>query len=271
MSAPTLRISRSHYPVTALGPGIRLGVWVQGCPLACKGCMARDTWDADGGVEVAVEDLVERWRSALADGATGLTVSGGEPLEQAGPLAEFLRRAAEAGADGTAAQAGYGEPDILLYTGYELSELDETQLAATRYADALITGRYQAGQPTDLVWRGSANQRLRPLTELGRRRYGPAVDRRTATPALQMRVDGSGVWVIGVPRPGTLSRIDRTLRQAGLVVDGVTWRPASGRAVLEGAQDIADADGMNGIDSSDGVTETETPPNESEALTCPND
>ncbi|MEY9861166.1 anaerobic ribonucleoside-triphosphate reductase activating protein [Catenulispora sp. GAS73] len=232
MSAPALRISRSHYPVTALGPGIRLGVWVQGCPLACKGCMSRDTWDAEGGVEVAVEDLVDRWRTALADGATGLTVSGGEPLEQAGSLAEFLRRAAEVRAEvrtdgAAAAAAGYGEADILLYTGYELDELDEERLAATRYADALITGRYEAGQPTDLVWRGSANQQLRPLTELGRRRYAISVDKHVAAPPLQLRVDESGVWVIGVPRTGTLSRIDRTLRQAGLVVDGVTWR-ASG-------------------------------------------
>ena len=236
MSAPALRISRSHYPVTALGPGIRLGVWVQGCPLACKGCMSRDTWDAGGGVEVAVGDLVDRWRTALADGATGLTVSGGEPLEQAGPLGEFLRRAsevrAEVRADGTAAAAGYGEADILLYTGYELAELDEEQLGATRYADALITGRYEAGQPTDLVWRGSANQQLRPLTELGRRRYAVSVDKHVAAPPLQLRVDESGVWVIGVPRPGTLSRIDRTLRQAGLVVDGVTWR-ASGKTESE--------------------------------------
>jgi anaerobic ribonucleoside-triphosphate reductase activating protein len=266
MSAPTLRISRSHYPVTALGPGIRLGVWVQGCPLACKGCMSQDTWDAGGGVEVAVEDLLDRWRTALADGATGLTVSGGEPLEQAGPLAEFLRRAAEVRADGTAAEAGYGEPDILLYTGYELSELDEEQLAATQYADALITGRYEAGQPTDLVWRGSANQQLRPLTELGRRRYTVSVDKHVAAPALQLRVDESGVWVIGVPRPGTLSRIDRTLRQAGLVVDGVTWRPSSGSVGLDG---FAGLDDSAGVDGSDGSPNSS--PNEGEVLPCPND
>jgi len=190
--------------------------------------MSRDTWDADGGVEVPVEELIDRWKAALADGATGLTVSGGEPLAQPGPLGDFLRRAVEVRAGGAAADAGYGEPDILLYTGYELCELDEDQLAATRYADALITGRYEAGQPTDLIWRGSGNQQLWPLTELGRRRYTAFADKRVDSPALQLRVDGSAVWVIGVPRPGTLGRIDRTLRRAGLVVDGATWRPSGG-------------------------------------------
>ena len=79
------RISRLHYPVTALGPGRRLGVWVQGCPLACPGCIARDTWDPAGGHEVAVADLTAVWQAAVDDGADGLTVSGGEPLEQAVP------------------------------------------------------------------------------------------------------------------------------------------------------------------------------------------
>jgi anaerobic ribonucleoside-triphosphate reductase activating protein len=29
--------------VTTLAPGPRLVVWTQGCPLACRGCMSRDT------------------------------------------------------------------------------------------------------------------------------------------------------------------------------------------------------------------------------------
>ena len=91
MKREVLRISRSHFPVTALGPGTRLGVWVQGCPLACKGCMAQDTWAPQAGVEVDVEALAERWREAITLGATGLTVSGGEPLAQPGPPSRTTR------------------------------------------------------------------------------------------------------------------------------------------------------------------------------------
>ena len=39
-----LVVNRVHFPVTALGPGRRLGVWVQGCSIGCAGCLAHDTW-----------------------------------------------------------------------------------------------------------------------------------------------------------------------------------------------------------------------------------
>ena len=214
----TLRISRTHFPVTALGPGRRLGVWVQGCPLACKGCMALDTWDAAAGTEVAVADLAGRWEEAIRRGATGLTVSGGEPLAQPAALARFL-----AAADRVRAGAG-PECDILLYTGYELDELDPEQRAATEHADVLVTGRYDASAPTDLVWRGSANQAMVLRTELGRRRFAEHVGERPANPPIQVRVDAAGAWIVGVPRRGTLQRLDHRFRAAGLDVARVSWR-----------------------------------------------
>ena len=111
-------VSRVHYPVTALGPGRRLGVWFQGCPLGCPGCVARDTWDFDGGRAVTVAELTGLWADALADGAQGLTVSGGEPLAQAAQLAEFL-----AAADRLRQAAAPGpRADFLVYTGYEPDE-----------------------------------------------------------------------------------------------------------------------------------------------------
>ena len=78
-----IRLSRVHFPVTALGPGTRLGIWVQGCHLACPGCMSRDTWDAPGGSRQSIADLADIWRQARELGATGLTISGGRAAEQA--------------------------------------------------------------------------------------------------------------------------------------------------------------------------------------------
>ncbi|MEU7615241.1 4Fe-4S single cluster domain-containing protein [Micromonospora rifamycinica] len=215
----TIRISRTHFPVTALGPGPRFGVWMQGCPLACAGCMSLDTWDADAGTELAVADLLDRWVDALARGAEGITVSGGEPLAQPGPLRAFL-----AAVDRT--RSGLRPaPDILLYTGYELTELDSAQRAAAALADVLVTGRFLAGQPTRLVWRGSANQRMVLQTDLGRRRYAASVDLTPERAPLQVESDQAGVWIVGTPRRGTLSRLERGLRHRGLDPDAVTWRP----------------------------------------------
>ena len=33
-----MRIGRILYPIKALGPGTRIGIWVQGCPRECPGC-----------------------------------------------------------------------------------------------------------------------------------------------------------------------------------------------------------------------------------------
>jgi anaerobic ribonucleoside-triphosphate reductase activating protein len=214
-----IRVSRTRYPVTALGPGVRLGVWVQGCPLACRGCMSRDTWDPDGGHQTAVGELADMWRRAVAEGADGLTVSGGEPLTQPEALADLLAAAADIRGD--------REIDLLVYTGYTETELDDVRRAAVAKADALVVGRYDAAEPTTLIWRGSANQRILPRTELGRRRYGPYLDHTPVRTPLQVIRNEDRVEVIGVPRPGTLPTLERALRQTGVRIEDPTWRPSS--------------------------------------------
>lgn len=67
------------------GPGIRYVVFLQGCPLHCKFCHNPDTWPSNGGEEYTaggVFDKVMRCRGYIATG--GVTLSGGEPLLQAG-------------------------------------------------------------------------------------------------------------------------------------------------------------------------------------------
>jgi anaerobic ribonucleoside-triphosphate reductase activating protein len=219
VSGPVLRVSRSHFPVTALGPGSRLGIWMQGCPLACPGCMSLDTWDPAGGTAVPVDELAARWRDAARRGATGLTVSGGEPLAQPEPLAALLNAVHRLRGETP------GEPDILMFTGYSPDELDDRQRLAASYADVLITGRYEAGLPTRLAWRGSANQRMVAQSDLGRRRYAPYLDLEPERPALQVMADSDRVWIVGVPLRGTLPRLERELHRRGLDPEAVTWRP----------------------------------------------
>ncbi|RMI29219.1 radical SAM protein [Streptomyces triticirhizae] len=213
------RINATHFPVTVLGPGRRLGVWFQGCPLACAGCMSRHTWDPEGGREVTVAHLLGLWRRALAAGADGLTVSGGEPLTQPAALAALLA--------GAAGERDEAPADLLVYTGYTEGELaaDPAREAAVRDADALITGRYVAARPTDLAWRGSANQRLLPRTPLGAARYAPHRERRAAGRTLQAAPrDDDALALIGVPRPGQLAALEARLRAAGTALTRPSWR-----------------------------------------------
>lgn len=83
---------RAYYWTTGvndvLGPGKRAVVWVQGCSLRCKGCIAPEMWNHNEGILVEVSKLAEE---LFADESIeGLTVSGGEPSEQAEAVGELL-------------------------------------------------------------------------------------------------------------------------------------------------------------------------------------
>ena len=75
----------------ANGPGVRAAIWVQGCSLGCPGCFNPDTHPFAGGELLAVDDLFRRIL-ALGDAIEGITVSGGEPLQQRRPLLALLQR-----------------------------------------------------------------------------------------------------------------------------------------------------------------------------------
>ena len=65
------------------GPGFRFVLFTQGCPHHCEGCQNPQTHDPDGGTEMSREEIV---RQLLSNPLTdGITFSGGEPFEQAGP------------------------------------------------------------------------------------------------------------------------------------------------------------------------------------------
>lgn len=214
----SLRLTRAHFPVTALGYGRRLGLWVQGCPLACAGCIAKDTWDPDGGVEVGIDELLEDVRHSADAGADGLTVSGGEPLQQVAGLTALLR--------GIRVLSLTAPFDVLVYTGYELGELDPAQLAGADLADVLITGRYAATAPTRRIWRGSANQEMLLLTPLARERYTSFLEYEPPSPPIQVETDTDGTaWWVGVPNhPETKRRLDGALTALGYSVGSVSWR-----------------------------------------------
>ena len=74
-------ISRLAHPVRNLGFGTRAGIWTQGCTLRCAGCMSRDTWGFRADRELPVKEI-GAWLLALPGKLDGVTVSGGEPIEQ---------------------------------------------------------------------------------------------------------------------------------------------------------------------------------------------
>ena len=80
---------------TVDGPGIRFVVFMQGCPLKCKYCHNRDTWDINAGKTYTVDELMKkilRSKSYFEASGGGITVSGGEPLLQVEFVTELFKR-----------------------------------------------------------------------------------------------------------------------------------------------------------------------------------
>ncbi len=86
----TLELNKAHWPVTVLGPGRRIGLWVQGCSIHCPGCVSQDTWPKDPARAIAVPELIAWCRKVTAGTFDGVTISGGEPFEQPAGLAALL-------------------------------------------------------------------------------------------------------------------------------------------------------------------------------------
>jgi anaerobic ribonucleoside-triphosphate reductase activating protein len=219
VTGSAIMLNRAHYPVTTLGPGTRAGIWTQGCTIGCRGCASRDTWAADPAALIEVDQLVG-WLATLT-GLQGLTITGGEPFQQPVALAALLRAV-------RAWARERPEPiDILAYSGYAYGALTRRADAsdALSLCDAVITGPYIDRLNPGGAWRGSANQRLVVLSDLGHERFDrAAADGPEPTRRLQMSSDGSQLWLIGIPGRGDLDRLERELGERGISVGGTSWR-----------------------------------------------
>ena len=109
------------------GPGIRVVVFLQGCPLRCLFCHNPETWCIDDKFLITPDDLVRhiyKYRNYFGtDG--GVTFSGGEPLFQHDFLLECLKLCKKMGINtclDTAGSCIYYE-DILKYVDLVLFDV----------------------------------------------------------------------------------------------------------------------------------------------------
>jgi anaerobic ribonucleoside-triphosphate reductase activating protein len=182
--------------------------------------MSRDTWQgetADTAVQ-RVDELADLiLRLVESDTLDGLTVSGGEPFQQAAAVAELVERV----------RAGTRSDrfDLLVYSGYTLEHLrergDDHRQRVLASVDVLVDGRFREGEPTDAAHRGSANQRLHRFTELALSRYARADE--ACRPSLQVVATGDALTWIGIPRRGELDQHRAALAESGLALEGTSW------------------------------------------------
>lgn len=209
-----LYLSRLHWPVTVLGYGRRIGVWFQGCSIRCKGCCSRDTWDARLDTATSVGAVLDWIARKPADEIDGFTITGGEPFDQPEALRALLV--------GLRKLSGYqGKKDILVYSGHPWRKLHTGYPEIFHLVDAVISEPYVKTLPRGYL-RGSVNQGLHCLSDIGKARYGePATS--GANNQLQLFYDGKTLWMIGIPEKGDLQKLTDSLAGKGITLSAVSW------------------------------------------------
>jgi len=140
----------------ALGPGLRAAIWVQGCPIGCKGCIAPEWIPIKPAHLLTPEVAGDRLLSNPE--IEGITISGGEPMLQAEALTVLLRFIKTK-----------KKLHIISFTGFRYETLlkwdrDQKVNEYLDEIDVLIDGPYIELLNKGQTFAGSANQRILNLS-----------------------------------------------------------------------------------------------------------
>lgn len=215
----TIRLAQLAF---GLGPSVlgatgnRIGVWTQGCSLPkCAGCTSAHTWSAKAGRTIEVNTLLKIAR-AQPHPPTGLTISGGEPSDQAAAVEALIEGFREA----------FPSAEVVLYTGLRWPVFVARHPVLAALPDVIISGPYVRTLAATVL-AGSSNQEVRLLTPLAKRLY---LDW-DQWPKHRMQVGHGGekqVITIGIPQSNLM---ERAARQTG--TPGISWDQTRQRPNLE--------------------------------------
>lgn len=181
-----LKIAEIKIGTYALGPGYRAGIWVQGCPFHCKGCIAPE-WIGPGGQEFLVDDIVDRILSD--DQLEGITLSGGEPMQQALSLANLIKKVRQ----------NRPEINVICFTGYRYQDLAKKEnkngiLELISQLDLLIDGPYVQQKNDNIGLRGSSNQSFYYFSDR-LRNHGLEIQPRK----VEINLNDGNAFIVGIP------------------------------------------------------------------------
>lgn len=163
--------------------------------------MSAATWDPTAGGDYLLEELVGQISSIVAaEGLDGVSISGGEPTEQALAIEALL-----IGLQPLRRQ----DVDILLFSGLTTSRFRRSHAALLDLVDAAVIGPYQAASPGRPPLLASGNQELLACSHLGRTRYTDQVDQMPQR--IQIAPDATGAVLVGLPVSGDIDRLHAAL------------------------------------------------------------
>jgi anaerobic ribonucleoside-triphosphate reductase activating protein len=187
---------------TALGPGLRAVIWLQGCRLRCPGCVSPGYQPVKAASLVTVEDLAALIANQQA--IDGVTFSGGEPMLQAAGLARLV----------ALVKAERPQLSFIAYTGFRLADLQQGPLSFNtarfiHHLDVLIDGPYiQALDNGSHGLKGSANQTVHHLSP---RLQGFDFEHLPRQPEIYIR--NGQIMFVGIPANGFTACLDQAIGQ----------------------------------------------------------
>jgi len=196
-------------PVSCVnGPGRRAVIWVQGCSKRCQGCSNPLTHSHRPHVLFAPERLAES--ITTIPGIEGLTVTGGEPCEQAPAVGRLCRMVRKKGLS------------VMLFTGWEYEDIYRSHDRAVRnllkQIDILVDGPFvKELADKSLLWRGSSNQQIRLLTDC----YSPDVlEENNQLQVEGQLTSGAHLQVTGFPEKSDIAVLTQHLAaEAGILIE----------------------------------------------------
>ena len=154
-------LDRILFPVTALGPGNRVAIWVAGCDRKCKGCANPELWIRHPEQIISPEKVAEYINRIAERGVDGITLTGGEPFNQAKELLQLIDMLDS-------------DLEILFFSGYTIEEIrsDCEKSKLLEKADVLVDGEYIDSLNDGVsALKGSTNQRIHILNNRVRDEY----------------------------------------------------------------------------------------------------
>lgn len=190
-----------------LGPDTRGIVWVSGCSRKCKGCIAEPLSNPKFGTNMDVAELADK--ILFWENITGITFSGGEPFDQAESIIKLCNILKS-------------EKDLSLmsYTGYHYDDLlksgTKSQQEMLSILDILVDGPFIEKEQSDVLWRGSSNQKIYFLTE----RHSDYIDKTNMSGVgVEIYLDeNNNLFWAGIPPKNYSESLKKALEKEGLVI-----------------------------------------------------
>lgn len=189
----------------------RVGIWTWGCSLpVCRGCTSLNTHQRrDNAHEFSVASLINLLR---VKGRNGLTITGGEPSDQADVLQPLL----------VDFKSQFPDAELVLYTGLRWSVFQAKFPTLADISDLVVAGPYVQSLPATTALAGSSNQEIKLLTPLATKLFAGYEQWPKNRVQVSKTISSNELTLVGIPNTAAIQKTTRTMTST---IEYASWQP----------------------------------------------